>query len=141
MDEINQRLIEALSKNARLSLTELSQFVSLSVPAVRERVQKLVTDGIIQRFTIELDYELLGKSIHALVMVRLVNGLPETIENFLKQVELEPDVTACSTITGDFEYILSVRTSSMTELEALLARLRSFGVGRTNTSFLLSKKK
>lgn len=141
MDEINRMIIDELKQNARMSLTELSQRINLSVPATRERLHRLEDDGTILGYTVELDYERLGKSISALVMVRLMNGLPSTLDTFLSQVMLEDDIIACSTITGDFEYILSIRTESMSQLEKLLARLRSFGVARTNTSFLLSQKK
>lgn len=141
MDPINQAIIDVLTINARQSLTSIGQRVNLSVPAVRERIQRLEASGIIRGYTVELDYEKLDRTIAALVMVRLRDGNPETIDTFLKQVETEEDIVSCSTITGDFEYVLMIRTHSMTNLEALLARIRGYGVARTNTSFLLSKKK
>lgn len=141
MDDISLAIIKALDQNARLSLTQLSRLVNLSVPAVRERLYRLEDSGVITGYRAQFDYEKLGRGISALVLVQLVDGSPDTNQRFIDQVVREDDIISCATITGDFEYLLMIQIESLSALEVLLARLRLYGVLRSNTSFILSQKK
>ena len=54
LDEINRRLLEELQADARLSMAELGRRVSLSAPAVAERVQRLEAAGVTTGYRVEL---------------------------------------------------------------------------------------
>ena len=49
MDEIDSRILDALKENGRATASEISKKVSLSIPAVAERIRKLEQSGIIQQ--------------------------------------------------------------------------------------------
>ena len=55
LDAINLRLLEELSADGRLTMAELGRRVSLSPPAVAERVQRLERAGVITGYRAELD--------------------------------------------------------------------------------------
>ena len=54
-DDIDQRLINALMADSRLSLKALAQVSGLSAPSVAERLRKLEERGVIRGYTLDVD--------------------------------------------------------------------------------------
>ena len=65
MDEINRQIMEELQQDGRLSMTELGRRVSLSVPAVKERVMRLEEQGVITGYHAKVDPDRVGKTVKA----------------------------------------------------------------------------
>ena len=63
MDEIDSQILCALIVDSRASVTELSELVGKSHSATRQRLHKLSTDGTIEKFTIEVNPEVLGLAV------------------------------------------------------------------------------
>lgn len=63
LDEIDRQLVQYLASDGRLSHAELGRLVNLTRAAVRERVNRLVDSGIIDRFTIVVNPLKAGKMI------------------------------------------------------------------------------
>ncbi|WP_144864365.1 Lrp/AsnC family transcriptional regulator, partial [Hyella patelloides] len=60
LDETSWQLLQALQEDARLSYAELGRRVSLSPPAVAERVRKMEEIGIITGYRVEINAEKIG---------------------------------------------------------------------------------
>ncbi len=65
LDAIDMQILHELSKNSRVSYVDLAKEIGLSRVAVRERIDKLVEQGIIEQFSIVINAEKLGKKISA----------------------------------------------------------------------------
>ena len=61
MDIIDVRILEVLQDNARVSISELSRRVNLSLSAVSERLKKLENSNIIESYTAILDAKRMGR--------------------------------------------------------------------------------
>ena len=59
MDIIDVKILEVLQDNARVSISELSKKVNLSLSAVSERLKKLENSNIIESYTAILDAKLM----------------------------------------------------------------------------------
>ena len=70
LDETNRRIVEELQAEARLSMAELGRRVSLSPPAVAERVQRLERAGVITGYHATIDPKAIGYPLAAVVRVR-----------------------------------------------------------------------
>lgn len=70
MDAVDRRLLAELQADARLSYNELSRRVSLSAPAVAERVRRLEADGVITGYHAHVDLTRSGLPITALVQIQ-----------------------------------------------------------------------
>lgn len=70
LDALDRRLLAELQADARLSYNELSRRVSLSAPAVAERVRRLEADGVIGGYHAHVDLARAGLPITALVQVQ-----------------------------------------------------------------------
>ena len=66
LDKIDKALLKLLQENGRATISSLSSAVSLSMPAVSERVKRLEASGVIQKFTTLLNPSLVDKQLMAL---------------------------------------------------------------------------
>ena len=61
MDQLDFQILELLSNNSRISVTEISKQIGRSHSATRLRLAKIVDSGVIEKFTIILDEEIYGQ--------------------------------------------------------------------------------
>ena len=59
LDSTDIKLIEFLKKDSRISYTELAKELDLSDVAIKKRIDKLISNKIIQNFTINLNTKVL----------------------------------------------------------------------------------
>ena len=65
VDEIDQKIMDLLSEDGRLSYAELGRILNLSRVSVRDRVNRLIESGIIERFSIIINPAKVGYNISA----------------------------------------------------------------------------
>lgn len=85
MDKINQKILDILQKNARISLADLAKQVHLSAPAVAERVKRLEEQNVIHEYVARIDPHQAGYPIEAMIRVRIFSGKEPTFLSLLKQ--------------------------------------------------------
>jgi DNA-binding Lrp family transcriptional regulator len=67
MDAIDSRIIDLLKRNARSAYGDIGAVVGLSASAVKRRVDRLLAEGVIRSFTIQVDPATEGMSTEAWV--------------------------------------------------------------------------
>ncbi len=60
LDETDCELLSALAEDSRMAVSELARQVGLSAPSTAERLRRLETLGVIERFTVQIDPHALG---------------------------------------------------------------------------------
>ncbi len=131
LDPTDRRILSELAADGRVSLAELGRRVSLSSPAVAERVQRLERAGVITGYHAEIDPRALGFPLKAIVRIRPgARQLPK-IPELAEQI---PEVAECLRITGEDCFVLTVHLRSMDELSGLLDRFLVYG--ETTTSIV-----
>ena len=133
LDDIDWHILRELQADARLSFAELGRIVSLSRPAVAERVKRLEDLGIISGYHAEINLSRLGYGISAFLRITTQN---DQIEAFINTVRSTPEVLECHRGTGADSFIVKVAVSSLWNLETLLDTFMRFG--QVTTSVLLS---
>lgn len=137
MDDIDRKILKKLQENARITVSDLSSEITLSMPAISERIKKLEASGVIKQYTTILDPALLNKHLMALMFLRFDN--PKHGDQFASLVKAEPEIKECYYITGDFDYSLKILTENTRTLEKLLTRIKNAsGVVKTQTIVILS---
>lgn len=137
MDEIDRRIVAELVADGRLSVTELSDRIDLSLSATSQRLRRLVDGGAIARFTAQLDAEVVGRPIDALVDVRLPSGDP--FSHLDDRLLALPEVVDAVHLTGRFDYQLRLRCRTIDDLDAILRWFKEeLGVEETSTRIVLS---
>jgi Lrp/AsnC family leucine-responsive transcriptional regulator len=136
VEEIDRRIVSLLSRNGRMSFTELARQAGLSVSAVHQRVRRLETEGVITGYVALCDPVVIGLPLTAFVSIKPFDAaapddLPDRIRHF-------GAIEACHSVAGDENYILKVRVASPTELEELLRQIRNEANVSTRTTVVLS---
>ncbi|MGG4498186.1 Lrp/AsnC family transcriptional regulator [Brevibacillus reuszeri] len=141
MDRIDEQIMQLLKENSRITSSEISKQVHLSVPAVSERIRKLEDSGIIDQFTIKINREQLGLHLIAFIMVELEKT--EHIAGFRETILQTDSVLECHHLAGSYDYLLKVAVKGTAELEWLISdKLKRIeGVSKTNTMIALSTMK
>ena len=133
LDEIGWKILRELQENARVSFAELGRRVSLSIPAVTERVRRMEDEGIISGYHAKVNVEKIGLPITAFIRMNIVGDMTPRLTAFLKEL---PEISECHRGTGGDSFIMKVNVASVHHLERLIDRLLPFGT--TTTSIVLS---
>lgn len=137
MDNIDIKIIKLLQSNSRMTASEISGKINLSIPAVSDRLKKLDTSGIIEKYTIILNAKKLNKSLTAIMWVSLDN--PKFADKFIGFVKSEDEIIECHYLAGDFDYSLKIITENTETLEIILDKIKLVpGVMKTKTTVTLS---
>jgi len=131
LDDTDRRIIGELATDGRVSFAELGRRVSLSPPAVAERVQRLERAGVITGYRAEIDPRALGYQLTAIVRVKPAARQLPKIPELASEI---PEVSECLRITGEDCFFLRVHLRSIDELSGLLDRFLVYG--ETTTSIV-----
>ncbi|WP_152093885.1 Lrp/AsnC family transcriptional regulator [Rhizobium dioscoreae] len=131
LDEIDQRMLESLARNARISLKELAEAAGLSSPSAGERLRRLEERGIISAFTVDIAPEAIGYPLQAIVRIRPLPGQLHVVERIIQET---PEFIECDKVTGDDCFIGRLVVRSMSELDGILDKITERA--ETNTSMI-----
>ncbi|HIF9182372.1 TPA: Lrp/AsnC family transcriptional regulator [Photobacterium damselae] len=113
MDRYNERILQELTVNGKITNTELAQKIGLSASACLRRVQELESKGIIKGYRAIFDRESLGYGFVAYVTVSLSKHTREAQKKFENDIASLIEVVECHSVTGGFEYLLRIETSNL----------------------------
>ena len=133
MDKLDKKILSLLAQNARMSVKEIAEQVSLTSPAVSSRIHRLEKEGVIGGYTVLLKNPDSRQTVNALISVSVS---PAGRDEFLAAVNGERQVTQCFHVTGSHSYIVKVACDTMQSLEHLITRCQRFGP--TSTQIILS---
>jgi Lrp/AsnC family leucine-responsive transcriptional regulator len=131
IDATDRKIIGELTTDGRVSFAELGRRVSLSSPAVAERVQRLERAGVITGYRAEIDPRRLGYQLTAIVRIKPAPGQLPRIPELATQI---PEISECHRITGEDCFYLKIHLRSIDELSAVLDRFLAYG--ETTTSLI-----
>jgi Lrp/AsnC family leucine-responsive transcriptional regulator len=135
LDQIDRGILDILKNDARIGWGELGARVHLSPNAAADRVRKLVRAGVIRRFTADIDQTRLGRSLEAVIDVRV-----HASNNFRDVVTSCEEVTWVAHVTGRTDFQVHVSCAGTAGLNALLTRFRDeFGAAETLTTVVLER--
>lgn len=133
MDGLDEQILEILKKNSRTSFVEIAEEVNLSEAAIRRRIQNLLNEGTIKRFTID---QTTRKLSSALVLVVIKPGTAtSTISGKIRAIQTVQKVYE---ITGEYEIGVILDASTTDGIRSTIEEIRTLdGVEDTYTSIIL----
>lgn len=123
LDKIDRKILSILQKDARISITDLAEQVSLSVTPCAERVKRLEKEGIILGYHARLDPHALELSLLVFVEIKLSAKSGIIFEKFKKEIIKLPNVLECHLVSGDFDYLVKARIPKMADYRSLLGNI------------------
>ena len=133
VDEIDEKIIKALTENSRKTYVQIGSAVGLSEGAVRNRVQGLVNSGTIRKFTIEVAPSI---RVRSLTMISVDPSSPTYAIS--KKVEALSGIESIYEVTGEYDIVCVVSQRDIEGLNQTIEDIRKLdGVVRTNTVIVL----
>ncbi len=121
LDAFDLRIVDVLSREGRLPITDLAQRVGLSKSPVQARLKRLEASGVIRGYRAQVDQVRLGRDHVAFVEVKLSDTREAALTAFNTAILRISAVEQCHLIAGAFDYLLKVRTTDMRAYRTVLA--------------------
>ncbi|MEU5788597.1 Lrp/AsnC family transcriptional regulator [Micromonospora purpureochromogenes] len=138
IDAVDQRIIALLVADARASYADIGSRVSLSAPAVKRRVDRLRSAGVIRGFTAVVDPAAVGWTTEA--FVELFCAGRTTPAQIGVAARRHPEVVGAYTVSGEADALVHLRAADIAHLEDALERLRAESfVTSTRSTIVLSR--
>jgi Lrp/AsnC family leucine-responsive transcriptional regulator len=136
LDATDLEIIELLRRDARRTLADVAERVSLSAPAVKRRVDRLESDGVITGYTVLVDHARLGRPLQAFTELRFAGNLP--VDEIAGIADDIPEVQTIFTTAGDPDALAWIRVRDVDDLKRVIDLLRRSGrVTGTKTLMVL----
>lgn len=121
LDGYDRKILEVLSEEGRLSIADLARRIGLSKSPTQTRLRRLESDGVITGYRALIDPIRLGLDHVAFVEVRLHDTREAALAAFNAAVARIGEIEQAHLIAGKFDYLMKIRTRSMTEYRIVLA--------------------
>ena len=136
---LDMKIIKALQTDARKPIVKLAREVEANEATVRRRIGKLLKEGIIERFTVVLDYHKLGRVIKAFIGLRVQ---PAKLREIVDHLSKHPDIQVLYRTSGDTDIFAEVIFEKMEDLsEFLEEELRLEGILGTIVTIVIGPYK
>ena len=120
LDGFDNRLLDALQDDARLTIQDLAERVGLSPSQCSRRRARLEEAGLIAGYHAHLDPERMGFGVIAFVQVTLLRHSPDNARLFRELVARTGAIQQAFAVTGEADYILRVAVPDLRQLSALV---------------------
>lgn len=120
LDGIDRAIIAELTKDARLSNTELARRVRLTPAPCLRRVQRMERAGVIRGYHAAIDPKAAGQGFEVIASIDIAVNDERTIEDFEAAVEALPEVVEMRRMFGQPDYFLRILVADHEEYEALM---------------------
>jgi len=134
LDRFDHAILAALAGDGRMSIADLARRIGLSKSPTQTRLRRLEADGVIAGYRALIDPIRLGLDHVAFVEVRLNDTREAALAAFNAGVAHIGEVEQAHMIAGNFDYLLKIRTRSMTDYRLVLAEKISTLPHVANTS-------
>ena len=139
IDDTDKRILAILQDNGRITNSKLAQEIGLSPPAVLERVRRLESSGVIDKYVAILDRKQTGFEIQTIVMVCVSHHQTPSLENIIDRLTSMDEVLECHQLTGEVDFLLKVVVKDMESYTHFVNNKLSGipGIQNVKTSFIL----
>jgi Lrp/AsnC family leucine-responsive transcriptional regulator len=141
LDRTDVRMLDHLQRDARISVVQLAQRVSLTPTPCARRLQKLEREGLIAGYVTLLDQARAGLPVNAFVEVKLVRERKDEAKLFEERIHNLPEVMECYAMSGGYDYLLRVVSADLEQYNRFLRDqlLEIASVDTVQTSFALER--
>lgn len=124
IDECDRKILNILSDNSRAKLLYIAREIRLSVPSTKARIDRLVADEVITKFTIQVDTEKTGMPIGVHARIKLKNITEEKQDEFINNLKKNKNVIDIFSIIGDVDLLLVIIARDSTDMNRILFKIR-----------------
>lgn len=143
IDSFDIALLRIIQRDATLTNAQLSEVLHLSPSQCSRRRAALEAAGIITGYAAQLNADALGFGFRAITRINLSAHRAEIADQFRRFIAAQPEVRSVYSVSGDCDYVLEVRTQTLSDFAAFIhdRLLPAPGVGQVRSDIVLQTLK
>ncbi|PKB42223.1 AsnC family transcriptional regulator [Cellulophaga sp. RHA19] len=143
MDAVDKKILMLLQQNAKQNTKEIADKIGLTVSPTFERIKKLEQQNYIKGYVALLNEEMINKTIKVYCHITLATHSRELIDNFKNNIAHLPEIMSCQHLSGNYDFLLKVAVSDMTQYQQFVLDKLSVikGISNVQSSFVLEEIK
>ncbi len=143
LDATDIRLLSALQEDARSTVADLAEKISLSTSPTWRRIKRLEDEGLIKGYSAVLDRRGLGWGVLGFINVSIEHHSEAEAVAFERALAALPEIVACWSITGGTDFLLQVVAKDLDSYAdfAMTTIRRLPGLKAMHTTFTLKEIK
>ena len=136
MADIDQQLLGLLRHNGRRSVSDLAADLGVSRATVRARMERMERQGEIVGYTVILRADAVSMPVRGIMLIEVEGRAADRVVDALAGF---PEISAVHTTNGKWDLVVELGTESLTDLDAVLRRIRMVsGITASETNLLLA---
>jgi Lrp/AsnC family leucine-responsive transcriptional regulator len=138
-EQVDLAILRVLREDSRKTLQEIGAIVGLSATSCWTRIKKLESQGVIRRYTVDLDPARLGYKDFVIVQLTLESHTDETLYEFGRVLATIPEIQEAYLVSGDYDYYIRIAVRDTRDYERLLREklYKIPGIRHSKSSFVL----
>lgn len=138
-DKFDLAILRELLVDSRRTLQEIGQAVKLSPTTCWSRIKRMEAEGVIRKYSIDLDRRRLGYKDTVVVQLTLASHTDETLYQFGRLLAEIPEVMDAYLVSGDYDYYIRIAVKDTRDYERLLREklYKIPGIRHSKSSFVL----
>ena len=143
LDKFDISILEALQRDARMSLQELAGQVGLTSSPCWTRIKRMEEAGVIEGYSVRVNAARVGLPDTVIVQATLDSHSDAALIEFGEALAAIPEVIDAYLVSGDYDYLIRIAVSDTRDYERLLReRLYKIpGIRHSKSSFVLRQLK
>jgi len=138
LDPIDSQILALLMDDARLPISTIAKKVAIARTTAIARIAALEKRGVIAGYGLRVKQGLYQPAVQAYVGIAVD---PRHAPTLVKLLQKMPEAEALCAVSGNIDYMLTLRCQSTGELNAVLDKICEIeGIRQTSTSIVLSQK-
>lgn len=139
IDEMDQRLIAALRRDGRASVSDLAHRLGLARATVRARIERLMARGEISGFTVLTRADLAESPVRCMMMVGMDGcGADRAVSELLGMAAVQ-SVHATS---GKWDLMVEIGSQTLGDLDHVMAQIKRIaGVTSSESNLMLTTRR
>ena len=121
LDDIDAKIIGILEKDSRTPFTKIASMLGVSDSTIHQRLKKLKDEGILLRYTVEINEEILGKKVHGLALIDVNLG---HLEKVISKLIMNNSISKIYETHGMNDLIALLNAENLDELRELIMGIR-----------------
>ena len=140
LDALDQRIVQLLIENARMSYSDIGQAVGISRVAVKARIQALEQRGVIEEYTTIINPQKIGGAVSCYFEIETQ---PDALPEVTRRLAENETITQIYRVTGKDKLHVHAVASSSEEMEKLIHEVIDLlpGVVSCSCNIILSRIK
>ena len=119
-DKTDMAILRILLEDSRRTLQEIGAEVGLSPTTCWSRIKRLEAEGVIKRYTVDVDPAKLGYRDSVIVQLTLESHTDDTLYAFGQVLATIPEIQEAYLVSGDYDYYIRIAVRDTRDYERLL---------------------